>query len=360
MSSATTSKPAFKMPRKIEQQVIVITGASSGIGLATAKMAAKRGAKVVLASRNTDDLRHIVSEIRETGGTAIAVTCDVKNQAEVEDLRDQAITKFGRIDTWVNNAGASAYGYVYEIPLDELRQQFEINFWGLHYGCLAAIEAMRETGGMIVNLGSEVSERAVLMQTMYSATKHAIKGYTEGLRSELERDGIPVGLSLIRPAAIDTPFAEHASNFLRDGAPSLPDPVYHPDVVAEAILFAAESGKRDVYAGGASKLAAIAEHISPRLLDYFMESDASYKATTAGQKKPRDIVNEGLMKAPETEGEVRGSHKGRVRSYSLWTSASLHPVATAAVVGTAGLVAAGLASAILNRENRVVAKPTSV
>jgi short-subunit dehydrogenase len=327
--------------KKIKDQVIVITGASSGIGLATALMAAKRGAKVVLASRNIDDLNHVVADIQRDGGQAIAVATDVSKFEEMYNLRDRALSEFGRIDTWVNNAAASTWGLVFETPLDQLRQQFETNFWGVHYGCMVAIEAMRDKGGLIINLGSEVSERAAILQTMYSSTKHAIKGYTEGLRTELEKEGLPIRVSLIRPAAIDTPFAQHAGNFLKEGAPSLPAPVYHPDVAAEAILGAAETGKRDVYAGGAAKMVSVLNHIAPRLVDYVMES-FGYASSTEGQTEPHDVVNEALLNAPEREGEIRGGHKGHVARTSLWTTASLHPVASTAIVGAIGLAAAGL------------------
>lgn len=323
-------------PKKLKDQVMVITGASSGIGLATAKMAARKGAKIVLASRNTKELRKIVREIEADGGEAFAVTVDVAKESDMKRLAREAVQRFGRIDTWVNNAGVGIFGEILDTPIDEAKALFDTNFWGLHYGCVAAIEKMKEDGGVIVNLGSEVAERAVNLQAFYSASKHAIKGYNEGLRTEIESRGYPILFSLIRPAAIDTPFAAHAPNHLQKGEPSLPAPVYHPDVVAEGICAAAESGKRDVYTGGASKIVSLMNHITPRLLDYAVRGQAKdqMKGTLKGHAKE----NEGLLSAPANEGEMRGGHKGHVMRTSVYTKASIQPYVTGAtLLGLAAL-----------------------
>ncbi|RZA07909.1 MAG: SDR family NAD(P)-dependent oxidoreductase [Proteobacteria bacterium] len=321
--------------KPVKDQVIVITGASSGIGLATSMMAAKAGAKVVIASRNTSDLEEIATQIEEAGGEALAVTADVSRFDDVQKIKADALDKFGRIDTWVNNAAGAIYGPVLEHSIEESRQLMETNFWGVHYGCIAAVEAMGSTGGVIVNVGSEVSERAVAPQTMYSASKHAVKGYTEGLRTELMEKGIPVLLSLVRPAGIDTPFTQHAANRLEEGEPSLPAPVYHPNVAAQAILACAVTGKRDVYAGGASKLFSVLNHVIPGALDHLIAGPMA-KQNRLGSETPHDEAHEGLMKAPVKEGDVRGGHKGHVNRFSLYTSASLHPGSTLLTLGILG------------------------
>jgi short-subunit dehydrogenase len=345
MPLSTTSKKEIRMKqqnlqlKKIKDQVMVITGASSGIGLATALMAAKKGAKLVLASRNLEDLENICQQIQKSGGQALAVKADVSKIEDMRKLRDQAIQTFGRIDTWVNNAGVSIYGTVLDTPTEEARQLFDTNFWGIHYGCLMAIEAMANNqAGVIINLGSEVSERSIALQTMYSASKHAVKAYTEGLRTEIEKQNFPIGLTLVRPAGIDTPYTEHAANHLADGEPSLPAPVYHPDVVATAILQCAETPKRDVFIGGASKFFSTLEHIAPRLIDYMVElrmMDEQKKGTNV----PHTLENEGLMHAPSSEGKLQGGHKGHVAKSSLWTTASLHPVASLFAIAGVGFAA---------------------
>lgn len=323
--------------RKIKDQVLVITGASSGIGLATAWMASKRGAQLVLASRNTEELDRVCRDIQSHGGRAIPVTADVSKMDDMRILKDRALKEFGRIDTWINNAGVTIYGTVLNTPIQEARQLFDTNFWGVHYGCMAAIEAMRNNAaGLIINVGSEVSERAVALQTMYSASKHALKAYTEGLRTELEKEGLPIGLTLVRPAAINTPYTEHAANFLKEGEPSIPAPVYHPDIAANAILECAERGKRDVYVGGASKIVSTLEHIAPRFVDYFVEA-LMIKEQKKGTYVPHSRDNEGLMHHPAREGKIEGAHKGHVSKSSLWTTLSLHP----------GWALAGLGLAVL-------------
>ena len=192
--------------KRLNEQVVVITGASSGIGLATARMAAARGAKVVLAARDEAELQSIVAEITGRGGDAIAVGADVASAADVERIGERAMNSFGRVDTWFNNAGVSVYGKLMDVPLDDQRRVFDTNFWGLVHGCRTAVRFMRTSGGVLINMGSIVSDRAVPLQGIYAASKHAIKAYTDTLRMELEHDRVPIAVTLIKPGAIDTPY----------------------------------------------------------------------------------------------------------------------------------------------------------
>jgi len=178
--------------KPIEEQVIVITGATSGIGLSTARMAAKRGAKLVLAARNEDALRRLRDEINEAGGECFYVAADVANEGDMKMIEAEAIAKFGTFDTWVNNAAVSIYGKLEEIPAEDLRQLFETNFWGVVYGSLTAARNLKITGGALINIGSTLSDRAIPLQGMYCASKHAVKGFTDSLRMELEAEGSPV------------------------------------------------------------------------------------------------------------------------------------------------------------------------
>jgi NAD(P)-dependent dehydrogenase (short-subunit alcohol dehydrogenase family) len=173
-------KPQLK---KLRDQVIVITGASSGIGLATARLAARRGARVVLAARNEEALKSDVEAIRRDGGRAIYVVADVSSPSDCDGIAQAAVSAFGGIDTWVNDAAVAIYGRLDEVHLEEKRRLFEVNFWGVVHGCRAALPHLkRRGGGVIVNLGSLLSDRALPLQGMYAASKHAVKAYTDTLR----------------------------------------------------------------------------------------------------------------------------------------------------------------------------------
>ena len=166
--------------KPLAEQVVVVTGASSGIGLATARMAASRGAKLVLAARSEDALKQLVEEIRAGGGQAIHVVADVGREEDVRRIAGEAEAAFGRVDTWVNNAGIGLYGRLEETPIDDMRKQMDTNYWSQVYGSLEAVKHFRRYGGgALINVGSEVSERGIPLQGSYCATKHAIKGFTE-------------------------------------------------------------------------------------------------------------------------------------------------------------------------------------
>ena len=186
----------------------------------------------MLAARNRGDLKLVTDEINANGGRAIAVETDVADEAAVTRLGEAALLEFGTVDTWVNNAGLSIYGKLTEVPLADKRKLFDINFWGVVHGCRTAIRLMKHRGGVLINIGSEVSDVAIPLQGIYSASKHAVKGYTDALRMELEHDRIPIAVTLVKPSAINTPYPEHARNYLEDGVPALPPPLYAPEVVA--------------------------------------------------------------------------------------------------------------------------------
>ncbi|HWJ93638.1 MAG TPA: SDR family NAD(P)-dependent oxidoreductase, partial [Telluria sp.] len=175
--------------RNINEQVMVITGATSGIGLTTARMAAEQGAKLVLVARSADALDDLASELRRKGTQVSTVAADVGDPSEVERVGQTAMERFGRIDTWVNNAGISVFGRIEDVSLADQHKVFQTNFWGVVYGSLEAVKRMKmRGGGAIINLGSEVSDRAIPLQGIYSASKQAIKAYTDSLRMELEKE----------------------------------------------------------------------------------------------------------------------------------------------------------------------------
>ena len=321
-----------RRPKPLKQQVVVITGASSGIGLATARLAARRGARVVMAARNEQDLKEAAEEIRANGGQAIAVTTDVADEAAVARLGEAALLEFGTVDTWVNNAGLSIYGKLTDVPLADKRKLFDINFWGVVHGCRTAVRLMKHRGGVLINIGSEVSDIAIPLQGIYSASKHAVKGYTDALRMELEHDRIPVAVTLVKPSAINTPYPEHARSYLEEGVPALPPPVYAPDVVAQAILRCAERPVRDVIVGGSGRVQVAMGNLAPRLTDAFMERVMFDQQKSFDRTQPR----EGNLDRPQRDGRAYGPHRGHVMKSSLYTKAALSDVARALPYVAAG------------------------
>ncbi len=287
--------------KPLKEQVMVITGASSGIGLATARAAAAAGAKVVLAARSAETLEQIAGEIAEAGGTAIAVTADVADRDDLERLAQEAIAQFGRIDTWVNDAGVSIYGRLDEVDEGDSRRLFDINFWGVVNGSLIALRHLRNAGGALINVGSEVSEAVIPLQGMYSASKHAVKGFTDALRIEIEEiDEAPVAITLIQPTAVDTPYPQHAKNYMKK-EPKLPSPRIDPEAVADAILKAAEKHTRDVKVGVMAKInVATAKH-APGLSDKVAKKISKKQEY---DEPPRDP--EGTLYKAGQSGRTRG------------------------------------------------------
>jgi len=162
--------------KKLKEQVVVITGASSGIGLTTAEMAVERGARVVLAARSDDELRETAERLNRGRRRAAYVVADVADEQAVQRIADRAVAEFGGFDTWVNNAGVSVYGRLVDVPIADKRRVFDTNFWGVVHGCKAAVRHLRGRGGAIINIGSVLSEFSVPLQGIYSASKHAVKG----------------------------------------------------------------------------------------------------------------------------------------------------------------------------------------
>jgi short-subunit dehydrogenase len=308
-------------------------------------MAAERGAKVVLAARDRAALDDAVAECREAGrergGEAVAVRGDVARERDVERLAREAERAFGGVDTWVNNAGASIYGRIAEVPVDAMRRLMDVNFWGVVYGSRAAVPLLAEGGGgVLVNVGSVLSERAVPLQGMYCATKHAVKGFTDALRMEVEEAGLPVSVSLVKPASIATPFYDVARNYM-DRRPRPVPPVYAPEVAARAILACATRPTRELYAGGAAKALAASEKVAPRLTDRVMER-ALFRLQRDDErpKHRRGNLDDALDHSRSAGG---GPSAGTWRS----TARTPRPRRGAAAPGLiAGLVAAGLGAAL--------------
>jgi short-subunit dehydrogenase len=303
--------------KKLSEQVVVITGASSGIGLVTARMAAKEGARLVLAARSEDALRQLTDEITQAGGRATYVVADVSSQADVRRIAEAAQATFGGFDTWVNNAGVSIYGKLEQVPIDDMRKLYETNFWGLVYGSLEAAKHLKSKGGAIINVGSILSDVTAILQTIYSSSKHAVKGFTDGLRMELEMDGAPVSVTLIQPSSIDTPYTIHAKNYMDREAKHGP-PAYAPDTVARAIVHACTTPERDIVVGGGGRAFIGMKRWTPALFDQYMEK--AFVHQEKADYAPRPLQQNGLDHAAGKLKE-RGNYPGHTRETSFYTEA---------------------------------------
>jgi short-subunit dehydrogenase len=330
---------------KLHNQVMVITGASSGIGLSTARHAARRGARLVLAARSGNALRELAREINSAGGHAHPVVADVSNRDDIRRIAEESHIAFGGFDTWVNNAAIGLYGRIEDVPVEDMRKLFDINFWGLVYGSLEAVKHLKHRGGALINVGSTVSERAIALQGVYSATKHAAKGFTDALRVELEHERAPIAVTLVKPGAIDTPFPHNAKNYLPAEPQHVP-PVYAPETVASAILHCAEHPTREVFVGFGGKQNAMMGYFMPGTADVFQEK--LLIPGTLSDRAPRPLEQNGLDRPTERLVE-RGDYPGHVATTSADTRASLHPMLAGAMLAGAAVT---LSAILRGRSNR--------
>ncbi len=326
--------PAMLNLKPIGEQVIVITGATSGHGLCTALMAASKGARVMLAARDEAALRDVCKDIREHGGTADYAVTDVSEEEDMQRLADKTVERFGGFDTWVNNAGIGVYSQVLDLEMEDHRRIFETNYWGVVYGSTIAARYLKDRpgGGALINVGSINSDLPGPILASYNASKHAVKGFTDSFRIELQGNDDPVSVTLIQPSAIGTPFPQHARNTTGYRA-RLPEPIYAPEVVARAILDAAQHQRRDVVVGGAGKFQIFGSRALPSLFDKI----AAGMADTLVDRDHPIGEQQGNLRQPQgNDGKVEGRQKGR--GYSVTTVAGRHRLAVSGLLtGIAGI-----------------------
>jgi short-subunit dehydrogenase len=335
------------MPRVIlkplARQVVVLTGGTSGIGLTTARMLARRGTKLFLIARNEEALRSVRDEICALGGEVEYAVADVADKPALETAAAKAVETFGGYDTWINDAGAFIYGRLDQVPLEDQRRLFDVTYWGVVHGTLIAAERLKRTGGAIINVGSVLGEIAIPYQGAYCAAKFAIKGFTEAFRREAEAQRQPISLTLIKPAAINTPFTDHARNRMGSRGTRNPPPAYDPHLVARAIAHACETPVRDLTIGGAGGVSLVLGNLlAPRAIDWISARVGRASMTTkdAGNPEQRDNLYE-----PRGDLAANSSLRPFTRKTSLALEAQLNPGATM-------VVAAALAAAILTGSPR--------
>jgi NAD(P)-dependent dehydrogenase (short-subunit alcohol dehydrogenase family) len=253
------------------QQVIVVTGASAGIGRATAQLLARRGARIGLLARGETGLNGAAADVRAAGGEALAIPTDVSDYDAVEQAAQRVEERFGPIDAWINVAFSSVFAPFAEIKPEEFRRVTEISYLGFVNGTMVALKRMRpRNSGVIVQVGSALGERAIPLQSAYCGAKHAIKGFTESLRIELMHENSKVRVTLVQMPAVNTPQFSWVLSRL-DKHPQPVPPIYQPEVAARGVLHALDHPRRKQYWVGASTVGTImGQRLAPALLDRYL------------------------------------------------------------------------------------------
>lgn len=253
------------MKRDLNGAVVVITGASSGIGREAALQFAAEGSRLVLAARDGEALEEVAALCRDRGAEAFAVPTDVSDEGRVDALRDFAMTQLGAIDVWVNDAAAYMMGPVEDVPAAAVRRLFDVNVMGVVHGCRAALKEMKlRDRGVIINVGSVAGKAAYAQASAYCASKHAVHGFTEALRQELVGTGVEA--CIVAPATVDTPLFEHAANYTGREIEAM-KPIYAPADVAAAIVSCAKRPRREVLVGAAPRMMAMMQTVTPGLFE---------------------------------------------------------------------------------------------
>jgi short-subunit dehydrogenase len=325
--------------KPVARQVMVITGATSGIGLSTARAAAAKGASLVLTARNEEALRAVCDDLSAKGAKCAYVVADVGVKAEVEAVAAFAEARFGGFDAWVNNAGVTIIGPICDTSIEDQRRLFDTNYWGVVYGSLTAVEHFRtrEGGGAVINIGSALGDVAAPQLGVYSASKHAVKAFTSALRMEMGSQGWPVSISLIKPQAADTPLAAHARN-LTGLAVEAPASVYATPLVAEAILYAAAHPVKELSVGDASSpFFGLISALSPWLAQRMLRAPKLNHDRAARTDVPEDNLHH-----PSRDLRERTFYD-HVHETSLASSVQMRPKTTTVTLAVlAGLIAGAL------------------
>jgi len=301
-------------------EVVVITGASAGVGRATTRKFARLGARIALLARGTDGLEVAQREVEELGGTAIVVPVDVANAEQVEAAAARVEIDLGKIDIWINNAMASVFSPIKKMTPEEFRRVTEVTYLGCVYGTLAALKRMLPRDhGTIVQVGSALAYRGIPLQSAYCAAKHAIQGFCDSLRCELLHDKSGVRLTMLQLPALNTPQFGWVKSRLPRKAQPVP-PIFQPEVAAEAIYFAAHNPRREFYVGLPSVKAIVANKIAPGLLDHYLARTGYDSQQYDGPEDPNRPDN--LWQPVPGDHGAHGAFDARASNWSpqLWTS----------------------------------------
>jgi NAD(P)-dependent dehydrogenase (short-subunit alcohol dehydrogenase family) len=318
-------------------RVVVVTGASAGVGRATARAFGQRGDRVALLARGEEGLRDACSEVESAGGTALAIRTDVADARQVEAAADRVEQELGAIDVWVNDAMTTVFAPFKEVTPEEYRRATDVTYLGYVWGTMAALKRMLPRDrGTIVQVGSALAYRAIPLQAPYCAAKFAIRGFTDSIRTELIHDKSNVHITMVQLPAVNTPQFDWCDTHLPNHPQPVP-PIYQPEVPAEAIVWASEHRRRELWVGRSTVMAIVATKLVPRLADWYL-GKTGYRAQQTQQPVPAD-------RPSNLYEPVRGMHathgifddEATARSPELWLSEHRSWLAGAAGAGLAGL-----------------------
>lgn len=333
--------------KPISQQVVAVVGASSGIGRATALMFAEQGAKLVVSARSEPGLTSLIEEIQQMKGAAtapdsppavVAQPADVADFEQVKAIADKAIAQYGRLDTWVHAAATAVIAPFEQVTPEEFQRVIQVNLMGQVYGAMAALPHLRQAGrGAMIHVTSVEAHRSLPLQSSYSASKHGVEGFLDALRVELQHDGVPISVTNVMPATINTPFYNNARTKLGVQPMGIP-PYYQPELVAKSILYAAENPVRDLIVGDAGRILDFMQKLSPGLLDRLLSWVAVPGQHTSRPKAVTEANN--LFRPVDfAYNQVRGDYDDKTfPSFLEWFD--WHPGAKwGALAGLAAVVA---------------------
>ncbi|XGV98550.1 MAG: SDR family oxidoreductase [Leptolyngbya sp. BL-A-14] len=336
--------------KPIEQQVVAIVGASSGIGREAALRFAQKGAKVVVSARSEAGLASLVNEIHQSGGDATAVVADVSSFEQVQSIAEKAVTAYGRLDTWVHSSASAVIAPFDQVTPEEFKRVIDVTLTGQVYGAMVALPHLKREGrGALIHISSMEGRRALPLQSSYSSAKHGVEGFLESLRVELKHEGSGVSVTSIKPAVINTPFYNNALTKLGVKPTGLP-PYYAPSLVADAVLYTAEHPTRDFIVGDVGKILDILQRLSPSLVDTFLVL-AGFQGQRTDELKSEDAPHNLYEPVPEHD-RVKGDFSNlEIPSVTDWLDR--HPALGWGVAGTAAGAAflALLAAQALNGDS---------
>ena len=324
--------------KPVEEQVVALMGASSGIGRESALRFARRGAKVVVSARGEDGLASLVEEIRQGGGQATAVVADTSDFEQVKAVADRAVEEYGRLDTWVHLAAVGLFATFEQTTPEEFARVIDVNLMGQVYGAMAALPHIKREGrGALIHISSVEAKRSFPFHSAYGASKHGMDGFLEALRVELKHEGWPISVTQVLPGTINTPFFDKGRSKIGVKPVGIP-PIYEPGTVANIIVYAADNPARDLVSGGAAQALILNQRLSPRMLDAVLATRAGFSPQKTEEPRSEDEPD-------NLYGPIRGHDTAkngfRALSRSLYNWLEMHPVVRrGAAAGTAlGLMA---------------------